>query len=241
MRARSAAGATCGRERIPRKTRITARLCRYPWSAAMRSPAAAAFVAYQATRRWSRGSAVNCGAASATTAIPSASASRVAGCAANDGGWAATCGAALRSAAAGAPGAAVAAGCGAVRQAHIANHDTATALAHPDRPPRRMGAAYHIPWRWTSGPSLGKLPPGEDPMTTDHIHFGDSTRQAALFETMILAAAADGSVDKVELHEIYRRVFERPEFHGIQAEDLRKAIEHAARRVTEAHSLEHIL
>jgi len=104
-----------------------------------------------------------------------------------------------------------------------------------------MGAAYHIPWRWTSGPSLGKLPPGEDPMTTDHIHFGDSTRQAALFETMILAAAADGSVDKVELHEIYRRVFERPEFHGIQAEDLRKAIEHAARRVTEAHSLEHIL
>ena len=78
-------------------------------------------------------------------------------------------------------------------------------------------------------------------MRTEHIHFGDSTRQAALFETMILAAAADGSVDKVELQEIYRRVFERPEFHGIQADDLKAAIEHAARRVAEAHSLEHIL
>ena len=78
-------------------------------------------------------------------------------------------------------------------------------------------------------------------MTTTNVQFGDSTRQAALFETMILAAAADGSVDKVELQEIYRRVFERPEFHGIQADDLRAAIEHAARRVAEAHSLEHIL
>ncbi|OLD33727.1 MAG: hypothetical protein AUI19_04205 [Myxococcales bacterium 13_1_40CM_2_68_15] len=119
--------------------------------------------------------------------------------------------------------------------------------AHPDRPPRRMRAAYHIPQGWTSGPPLGKLRGDEagmtteQTMTTEHIHFGDSTRQAALFETMILAAAADGSVDKVELQEIYRRVFERPEFHGIQADDLRAAIEHAARRVGEAQSLEHIL
>ena len=43
------------------------------------------------------------------------------------------------------------------------------------------------------------------------------------------------------MEEIYRRVFERPEFHGIQAGDLKTAIEHAARRVAEAHSLEHIL
>jgi uncharacterized tellurite resistance protein B-like protein len=78
-------------------------------------------------------------------------------------------------------------------------------------------------------------------MTTDHVHFGDSTRQAALFETMILAAAVDGAVNKPELEEIYRRVFERPEFHGIHADDLRAAIENAARRVAEAHSLEHIL
>jgi len=78
-------------------------------------------------------------------------------------------------------------------------------------------------------------------MTTTNVQFGDSSRQAALFETMILAAAADGAVDKVELQEIYRRVFERPEFRGIQADDLKAAIEHAARRVAEAHSLEHIL
>ena len=78
-------------------------------------------------------------------------------------------------------------------------------------------------------------------MTTDHIQFGDTTRQAALFETMILAAAADGAVNKVEVEEIYRRVFERPEFHGIHADDLKTAIENAARRVAEAHSLEHIL
>src|SRR5262249_17495623 len=76
---------------------------------------------------------------------------------------------------------------------------------------------------------------------TRHVHFSDKTRQAALFETMILAAMADGRVDRVEVEEIYRRVFERPEFHGIHADDLKKAIEHAAARVAEAHSLEHIL
>ena len=77
--------------------------------------------------------------------------------------------------------------------------------------------------------------------TSRHIHFTDTSRQAALFETMILAAAADGRVDKLEVEEIYRRVFERPEFHGIHADDLKAAIEHAAKRVAEAHSLEHIL
>jgi uncharacterized tellurite resistance protein B-like protein len=78
------------------------------------------------------------------------------------------------------------------------------------------------------------------PVTT-HVHFNDSTRQAALFETMILAAAADGAVERVEVEAIYRLVFERPEFHGIHANDLKTAIEHAAKRLSEAHSLEHIL
>lgn len=77
--------------------------------------------------------------------------------------------------------------------------------------------------------------------TNDHIHFKDSTRQAALFETMILAAAADGAVDRVEVEEIYRQAFNRPEFRGIQADDLKAAIQSAAKRVAEAHSLEHIL
>ena len=59
--------------------------------------------------------------------------------------------------------------------------------------------------------------------TNSHVHFKDSTSQAALFETMILAAAADGRVERVEVGEIYRQVFNRPEFHGIHADDLKKA------------------
>jgi uncharacterized tellurite resistance protein B-like protein len=75
----------------------------------------------------------------------------------------------------------------------------------------------------------------------NHVHFSDGTRQAALFETMILAAAADGAVERVEVETIYRLVFQRPEFRGIHADDLKKAIEHAARRLSEQQSLEHIL
>lgn len=74
-----------------------------------------------------------------------------------------------------------------------------------------------------------------------HVHFGDKTRQAALFETMMLAAAADGVVTKEEVEEIYRRVFERPEFKGIQASDLREAIAHAAQRIAAAKDLAHLL
>ena len=78
-------------------------------------------------------------------------------------------------------------------------------------------------------------------MTNKHVHFGDATRQAALFETMMLAAMADGKVTKTEVEQIYRRVFERPEFHGIHAADLKTAITHAAERVAQAHDLMHLL
>jgi uncharacterized tellurite resistance protein B-like protein len=74
-----------------------------------------------------------------------------------------------------------------------------------------------------------------------HVHFGDRTRQAALFETMILAAASDGSVSRIEVEEIYRRVFERPEFRGIHAGDLREAIAHAAQKVAGAKVVDEIL
>ena len=74
-----------------------------------------------------------------------------------------------------------------------------------------------------------------------HVHFSDETRQAALFETMILAAASDGNVSKIEVEEIYRCVFERPEFHGIHASDLRQAIAHAAQQVANAGDLSYIL
>jgi hypothetical protein len=80
-------------------------------------------------------------------------------------------------------------------------------------------------------------------MTTPqrHVQFGDASRQAALFETMMLAAMADGKVTKVEVEEIYRRVFERPEFHGIHASDLKNAIAHAAERVAHSQDLMHLL
>ena len=78
-------------------------------------------------------------------------------------------------------------------------------------------------------------------MPTRHVHFGDSTRQAALFETMILVAGADGVVTREEVEEIYRRVFERPEFKGIHAKDLKDAISHAAKQVAKAKDMEHIL
>jgi uncharacterized tellurite resistance protein B-like protein len=58
---------------------------------------------------------------------------------------------------------------------------------------------------------------------------------------MMLAAMADGKVTKTEVEEIYRRVFERPEFHGIHANDLKAAISHAAERVAKAHDLMHLL
>lgn len=78
-------------------------------------------------------------------------------------------------------------------------------------------------------------------MPNRHIHFGDTTRQAALFETMILVAGADGIVTREEVEEIYRRVFERPEFKGIHAQDLKDAISHAAKQVAKAKDMEHIL
>jgi uncharacterized tellurite resistance protein B-like protein len=73
------------------------------------------------------------------------------------------------------------------------------------------------------------------------VHFEDETSQAALFETMILAAGSDGNVTKVEVEEIYRRVFERPEFEGIHARDLKQAISHAAQVVAKAKGLGDVL
>jgi uncharacterized tellurite resistance protein B-like protein len=78
-------------------------------------------------------------------------------------------------------------------------------------------------------------------MSNRHVHFGDGSRQMALLETMLLAAAADGAVSKVEVEDIYRRVFERPEFEGIHAGDLRDAIGQAAQRVATAHDVQHIV
>jgi hypothetical protein len=74
-----------------------------------------------------------------------------------------------------------------------------------------------------------------------HIQFGHKSRQAALLETMILVAGADGRVTRAEIDEIYRRVFERPEFKGIQARDLKDALSHAAEQVQNGKKLDGVL
>lgn len=77
-------------------------------------------------------------------------------------------------------------------------------------------------------------------MSNRHVHFSDRSRQGALLEAMLLVASADGAVTKVELEDIYRRVFERPEFEGIHARDLQDAVAEAAQRIS-AHGLQQVL
>ena len=66
-------------------------------------------------------------------------------------------------------------------------------------------------------------------------------RNAALVETMLLAAMADGSVSQLEMQTLLRRVIERPEFEGTKPEELNALVESSARRLAEAKDLQHIL
>lgn len=66
-------------------------------------------------------------------------------------------------------------------------------------------------------------------------------RNAALVESMLLAAMADGKVTSVEMKALLRRVVERPEFEGMKIEDLTKLVEICADRLAEAKTLEEIL
>lgn len=66
-------------------------------------------------------------------------------------------------------------------------------------------------------------------------------RNAALVETMLLEAAADGRLSPAELDTVVRRVVERPEFEGTQSEELTRLVENSAARLAAASSLENIL
>src|SRR5207245_10962232 len=105
-----------------------------------------------------------CGPSSASTGTPPASASLVAGCGENEGSGTAAADAGLGCVCAAAPGAVRG---GDLQDAKAATARPALIPAHPDRPPRRMRAAYHIPRRWTSGPALAELDAGEAPTPTD--------------------------------------------------------------------------
>src|SRR4051794_6248538 len=66
-------------------------------------------------------------------------------------------------------------------------------------------------------------------------------RNAALVETMLLAAMADGRVTQLEMRTLLTRVIERPEFEGTRAEELNALVEHSAQRLSRAKDLEEIL
>lgn len=66
-------------------------------------------------------------------------------------------------------------------------------------------------------------------------------RNAALVETMILAASADGKFSRAEKEALLRRVAERPEFEGTRPDELTALIEGAVVRLSSAPSLEDIL
>ncbi|SEL76030.1 Tellurite resistance protein TerB [Stigmatella aurantiaca] len=66
-------------------------------------------------------------------------------------------------------------------------------------------------------------------------------RNAALIETMLLAAIADGSVSQREIQTLLRRVIERPEFEGTSAQELNALVESSAQRLSEATDLQVVL
>ena len=66
-------------------------------------------------------------------------------------------------------------------------------------------------------------------------------RNAALVETMLLAAMADGSVSQREMQTLLRRVIERPEFEGTKPDELNALVESSAQRLSEAKDLQAIL
>lgn len=78
-------------------------------------------------------------------------------------------------------------------------------------------------------------------MPTDVTPEARQERIAALVDAMILAASADGELQPVEMETIIGRIIERPEFEGVQADDLAGLVEGSARRLSRATALGDIL
>ncbi|HET9450614.1 MAG TPA: TerB family tellurite resistance protein [Aggregicoccus sp.] len=66
-------------------------------------------------------------------------------------------------------------------------------------------------------------------------------RNAALVETMLLAAMADGRVSQMEMRTLLARVIERPEFEGTRPDELNALVEHSAKKLSLASDLQEIL
>ena len=66
-------------------------------------------------------------------------------------------------------------------------------------------------------------------------------RNAALLDAMVLAASADGKIAATELKQVLTRIIERPEFEGVQAQELSSMVELSAKRLSHARTLEEII
>lgn len=78
-------------------------------------------------------------------------------------------------------------------------------------------------------------------MARDQAVAARKARNAALVETMLLAAIADGKISSIEMQTLLRRVMERPEFEGTRAEELNGLVEESVKRLAGAKDLETIL
>lgn len=78
-------------------------------------------------------------------------------------------------------------------------------------------------------------------MAHETIRTARTERNAALIETMLLAASADGRVEPRELQILIARVIERPEFEGTDAGALNALVEASAKRLSQAAKLEDVL
>jgi len=78
-------------------------------------------------------------------------------------------------------------------------------------------------------------------MPREHAVKARQERNAALVESMLLAAIADGNVSEIEMQTLLRRIIERPEFEGTRPDELNALVENSVRRLSEAKSLDAIL
>jgi len=78
-------------------------------------------------------------------------------------------------------------------------------------------------------------------MARESIEKARAERNAALIETMMLAASADGRVEPVELRVLIARVIERPEFEGTDAESLNALVENSVKKLASAKDLDEVL
>lgn len=78
-------------------------------------------------------------------------------------------------------------------------------------------------------------------MPRDQAVAARKARNAALIESMLLAAIADGNISDHEMQTLLRRVMERPEFEGTQAPELNSLVEESVRRLAGSKDLASIL